>query len=86
MDHSQPKKTIQDVAKTYRTKEDNTVIQQYNPYEDLTKPYDTIQYTGRLNMAVHCTHNHSGLHKTERVLANKFLFAGGPPANYLFLK
>ena len=35
-----------------------------------------------LNRAVN---DHSGLHKTERVLANKFLFAGGPPANnFLF--
>ena len=29
--HKQPKKTIQDVARTNRTKEDNTVRQQYNP-------------------------------------------------------
>ena len=80
MDHTQPKKIIQDVAKTY--KEDNTVIQQYNPQQNLTKPYNTIQYKGKLNRAVH---DHSGLHKTERVLANKFLFAGGPPANnFLF--
>ena len=31
MDHTQPKKTIQTVAQAYRIKQDNTVIQQYNP-------------------------------------------------------
>ena len=35
-----------------------------------------------LNRAVH---DHSELHNTEGVLANKFLFAGGPPENnFLF--
>ena len=49
MDHTQPKKTIQDVAQPYRTKEDNTVIQQYNPSNDLTMLYNTIQFNERLN-------------------------------------
>ena len=29
-------KTIQDFAQPHKTKEDNTVIQQYNPLKDLT--------------------------------------------------
>ena len=77
--------TLQDILHTYRkyrTNEDNTIIQQYSPKGNLIKPYNTIQYKGRLNRAVQ---DHSGLHRTQRVPANKFLFAGVPPANnFLF--
>ena len=40
LDHTQPKKTIQNVAQSYRTKEDNTVLQQYKPLKDLTRLYN----------------------------------------------
>ena len=45
MDHTQPKKTIQDVAQPYRTKEDNKAIQQYNPrtLQDCTIPYSIMK-------------------------------------------
>ena len=49
MDHTQPNKTIQDFAQPYRTKHDNTVIQQYNTLKNLTWPYNTIQYNERLD-------------------------------------
>ena len=35
-DHAQPYKTVQDFEQPYRTKEDSTVIQQHNPFKDLT--------------------------------------------------
>ena len=39
MDHTQPKKNIQDVAQPYRTKEDNTVIQHCKPLKNKTIQY-----------------------------------------------
>ena len=49
MDHTQPNKTIQDFAQPYRTKEDDTAVQQNNPLKDLSWPYNPIQYNERLD-------------------------------------
>ena len=43
MNHTGPKKTIREIAQPNRTKEDNTVIQQYNILQDRSIPYSIME-------------------------------------------
>ena len=61
MDHTQPKNAIQDAGQPHRTKENNTVIKQYNPLKDLTRLYKTIQYNERLNRTAENCRGEKGL-------------------------
>ena len=73
-DHPRRCTTIQ-----YKTKEDNTIIQQYNPLKDLATLYNTVQYNERLNIGLYRTIQDCKGEKGLRQI--KFLFSGGPPAN-----